>query len=362
MTFKEKILGFYNQHELRFNIGFFAFGFILDYFTAGEPDDLINIGMQVFYLTTIFIVLSLDHLVQNNVIQVSKRWEKVWDYRNLLIHFILGSILNLYSFFFLKSASVFNSMIFVVLLLAIVVANELPQIQRRGVDLKWALFVLCLFCFYTILFPILLGFLGWIPFVMSAAATVLSLYLHFRYMMSRQKDFKELSRAYLKPGLSVVVVFVFLYFVGLIPPVPLAVQNMGVYHNLKKENGVYLLSHEKPWWKFWQRGDQDFYFRSGDQIFFFGQIFSPARFNDQVVIHWLYKDPKAGWMTSDKVQMTVSGGRKQGFRGYSVKKNYQPGKWRVQVETTDGREIGRLYLTLTPDNRMEERVWQLDQF
>ena len=29
-----------------------------------------------------------------------------------------------------------------------------------------------------------------------------------------------------------------------------------------------------------------------------------------------------------------------------MKTHYQPGEWKVQVETTDGREIGRVYFEL----------------
>jgi hypothetical protein len=48
----------------------------------------------------------------------------------------------------------------------------------------------------------------------------------------------------------------------------------------------------------------------------------------------------------DSIPIRILGGRQEGFRGYGMKSNYQPGKWKVHVETTDGREIGRIYFTL----------------
>jgi hypothetical protein len=80
-------------------------------------------------------------------------------------------------------------------------------------------------------------------------------------------------------------------------------------------------------------------------------VFSPARFADQVQIRWYWKDPARGWTLHDSIPIRILGGREQGFRGYGVKSNYQPGEWKVQVETTDGREIGRVYfdLSLAPE-------------
>ena len=45
----------------------------------------------------------------------------------------------------------------------------------------------------------------------------------------------------------------------------------------------------------------------------------------------------------DGIPISIVGGREQGFRGYGVKANHQPGEWKVQVETVDDREIGRIY-------------------
>lgn len=362
MSLKEKSLAFYHQHEMKFHIGSFGLGFIFDYFAAEKIDSLPVIIHQVIYLLVIAWILTKEYLVTEGLSPVSPRWQKWWEYRGLVLHFFLGTLLNLYSFFYLKSASIFTGLVFLLILIGLVVVNELPHFRKSQIYLRWALWVLCVFSFYSMLFPLFLGFVGWLPFLLAASGTGLTLYFHFRILMKFQKDLKNLSLAFLRPGALVIGFFVGFYFIGWIPPVPLAAKNFGVYHRLDKQDGKFLLSYDRPWWKFWQNGDQDFYARSGDQIYFFARIFSPAKFSDEVTIHWLFKDPRQGWITSDKVRMAIHGGRQEGFRGYSVKQNYQPGDWRVQVETTDGREIGRLYFEVIPSDSVEERVFRIDSF
>jgi hypothetical protein len=63
-------------------------------------------------------------------------------------------------------------------------------------------------------------------------------------------------------------------------------------------------------------------------------------------MRWYRKDAPRRWSLTDSIPINIVGGRDQGFRGYGVKSNHQPGEWRVQVETTDGREIGRVYFRL----------------
>jgi hypothetical protein len=140
--------------------------------------------------------------------------------------------------------------------------------------------------------------------------------------------------------------FLVFYYVRLIPPVPLSIPFIGVYHAVEKSGDEYRLSHERPIWRVWQHGDQEFLAQPGDRIYVFFRIFSPTRFADQVQMRWFWKDDARGWVLQDSIPIKIVGGRAEGFRGYGFKSNYQPGDWKVQVETTDGREIGRVYFSL----------------
>jgi hypothetical protein len=81
-------------------------------------------------------------------------------------------------------------------------------------------------------------------------------------------------------------------------------------------------------------------------VFVFFRVFSPARFADQVQMRWYWEPGGRGWLLQDSIPIRIVGGREEGFRGYGFKTNFQPGRWKVQVETDDSREIGRVYFTL----------------
>jgi Protein of unknown function (DUF2914) len=59
--------------------------------------------------------------------------------------------------------------------------------------------------------------------------------------------------------------------------------------------------------------------------------------------HWQYRLSNGRmkhYATSDRIPITISGGREAGYRGYTVKQRPFAGDWRVDVETGDGRVIG----------------------
>lgn len=344
---KTRLLEFYEKNELKVDIAFFLGGFFFDIFTLSDVDDLWAIAQQVAYLLILGSILYFDFLGSHGFFQIPKRLEKIWNYRQLGFHFLLGSLLSVYSLFFLKSASLFSSVVFVALMMGLMVANELKRVQSGGINIKIGLYVICLFCFFSMLVPVILGFVGLVPFTISLILTGGVLYGVFVLLRRKIQDQKILQRYLIAPGGTVLALFFVFYMIGWIPPVPLSIQNMGIYHMIEKVDGNYVVSSETPWWKFWSRGDQDFIAEPQDKIYFFAEIFSPARFSDSVVLHWYFKDPRSGWQTTDRIPMAISGGRKNGYRGFAAKQNYSEGRWRISVETTDGREIGRIYFDVT---------------
>ena len=341
---KDRLLNYYNANERKINIWFFIGGIIFDIFTLAEIDSLFSIGQQVFYLITIGLLLYFDFLEKHSILSIqSERFNKLWQYRDMAIHFLMGGVLNMYSLFFLKSASFMASFVFLAFMVGMIVANELKIVQDNKINLKIALYFICVFSFFALIYPLVLGFVGWVPFSLAFISTALFIFLIYKILNRKLNDRRLLSKALLLPGLSIINLFLVFYTMGWVPPVPLSVNEIGIYHNVEKTgDGEYILFSEKPWWQFWRYGDQEFIAEPGDMIYVFVRIFSPASITDSVTLHWQQYIEKRGWMTTDKIPMTINGGRKEGYRGYAFKQNYQEGTWRVLVQTNEGHEIGRL--------------------
>lgn len=361
-NFKSRFLSYYEKNDVKFDISFFLAGFIFDVFTLADVDDPFSIAQQVIYLTIIGSILYFEFLNSIKALEPSPWLAKIWNYRQLIIHFFLGSLLSVYSLFFLKSSSLFSSLLFLLFISGLMILNEIKSFQKGRFDLKIGLFVICLFCFFSMLVPVILGFVGFVPFMLALSLTASVIYGVFKALQKNVADASLLYKRLVAPSGIVIIVFAVFYFFGWIPPVPLSVQNMGIYHMVEKNGSQYMASHENPWWRFWHKGDQDFKAEPNDKIYFFAQIFSPGRFDDSVILHWYYKDPRQGWTSTDKIPMRVTGGRKNGYRGFSTKQNYTPGEWRISVETTDAREIGRIYFDVTTVEISPDRSFQLEIF
>jgi hypothetical protein len=344
------LAAFAARHERGLAAGFFAAGFLFDIFTLGRIDSWLTIGQQAAYLAIVTAILA-HQLRDRGQVQISEVAGQraaeqrdphlspilrlYFEWRNAALHFLLGSLLSAYTLFFFKSSSLLVSFAFMLVLVGLLVANELPQFKRLGLPFKFALLALCYLAFFAAVTPIATGSIGVFNFLLSMAIGAVPLVALGLYLRARREIMIPLG--------SVLLVFLLFYFFRLIPPVPLSIPFMGVYHGVERTKDGYLLQHERPFWKVWHHGDQDFCAQGGDRVFVYFRIFSPGRFSDQVLMRWYWKDEKRGWTLHDTIPIKIVGGREEGFRGYAFKTNYAFGDWKVQIETGDGREIGRIY-------------------
>jgi hypothetical protein len=342
---------YYEHNERRIAVWSFVGGFVFDILTLDRIDSWYTIGQQAVYLLVVTAALLQMFFEEGkparDLAAMSGLKRAYFQYRTAIVHFFLGSLISLYTLFFFKSSSLFVSFGFMVVLALLLVVNESERFRKSGLAFKFALLSLCGLSFTAALVPVVIGSIGTVVFLLSMVVGCLPMALLYRRILIHSPERAQQARRQMMMPFGVVLAtFLALYVVRIIPPVPLSIPFIGVYHGVERDGDAFRLSHERPFWRFWDNGDQKFAAQPGGKIYVFFRIFSPTRFSDQVQVRWYLKDGAGKWRAQDGIPISIVGGRAQGFRGYGMKSNYQPGSWKVQVETTDEREIGRVYFDL----------------
>ena len=274
---KTKITDFLNKYETRMEIAFFVGGFLFDIWMLAAPDEIFSIIQQIVYLAIIAMLIHFELLHRLQKWRPQGRLVKIWNYRTFILHFLLGSLLSVYSLFYIKSSSLFGSLIFLIFMISLLLANELPFVKKSNVSLKVGLYAICLFSFLSIVYPIAYGSIGLIPFFFSIITTLAIFYFHFNYLKNLITERYILIKALLAPAYSIMGIFFVFYFLGWIPPVPLSVKSHGIYHFIEKKEGNYYLSFVDHFFSFLYPSDLEFSAQPLDKIYYYAQIYSPAR-------------------------------------------------------------------------------------
>ena len=324
---------------------FFAAGFLFDTVAIGRVDSWHMLAQQALYLALVTAVLTQMFFVPEAPAPESLPRLKRWYYRQrvAILSFFLGTLLNVYTVFFFKSSSLVVSFSFMLVMIALLVLNEFGPLKRLGVAFRFALLSVCGLSFCATVVPMAFGRISVPIFLASMAVGCVPMLALAAWIRSRAPErFAAARNQMLVPFGLMLTLFLGAYLLRVIPPVPLSIPFIGVYHSVERTPDGYRLSHERPAWAFWRNGDQQFAAQPGDRLYVFFRVFSPASFADEVTLRWFHREAR-GWALQDAIPIKIVGGRAEGFRGYGFKTKYQPGAWKVQIETTDAREIGRVY-------------------
>jgi hypothetical protein len=369
-----RILQLRRQHPRTEAALFFAAGFLFDSLAVGRIDEAFTLLQMAAYLAILATLMLMEERHRAGRFSPPRFLARAWRFAEGAIHFLFGTLLNVFTLFYLKSTSGLLSVLFLIFLGALLLVNELPRFRKRGPMVRFALLSMCLTTYLALLLPVLLGFLS--PWLFSAAVVLAcgALIGLLRALPRGTSDAPGMGHRMAVPALGMQAFLVAAYFAGIIPPVPLSVQYIGIYHEVEIVSGsedpgaaapspgrTYLLKHQRPWWLPWRHGDQDFKARAGDVVHCFARIFAPNGFRDAVFVHWRVRGLHGGWEDQGRARLEISGGRDAGFRADATKKNYRPGRWRVEIETEDGRDFGVIQFTLRDDPSTEDRTFAIDR-
>ena len=262
------------------------------------------------------------------------------------IQFLLGGLFSAYTIFYSQSASLTTTAVFFALLIVLLVGNEFlrDRLTNANVRLLVSLYALVVFSFFTFFLPVLIGAMNTVVFLigagLSAAVTIKVVRLIYQQQEPAPSRWEEAWTSL--PAIALIVVLVGFYFLKWIPPVPLSLKFAGAYHKVAKVDDEFQLEFEKAaWYHFWKRSDDPFH--GEGPTYCFTAVFAPVALHTTIFHRWQYR-PDAGWnfLMTDRIPIAIAGGRERGYRGYTVKQRVMPGDWRVDVETAEGRVIGRV--------------------
>jgi Protein of unknown function (DUF2914) len=288
--------------------------------------------------------------------------QKTKAYHTPALHFLFGSLFSAYAIVYSRSASLNSSAIFLGVIVIVLIANEFYHHRFSTLTLQVTLYALVTFSFFTFFLPVMTGYMNTFVFLLgvglSMAVVIRVVTLTYRGVSLPSPWSPVLTGL---PAIGLVAVFTGFYFLNWIPPVPLSLKFAGIYHHVEKTDDVYHLTFEEgAWYDFWKDGDD--VIRGEGPAYCFISVFAPVRLETTIFHHWQYRpysksetNNERPFHTTDRIPITISGGREAGYRSYTVKNHVNPGDWQVTIETEDERVIDRIvFSVLDPKEEKQE--------
>jgi hypothetical protein len=348
-TLFARLSSFKSRNDRVLSTAFFLGGFLFDAVMLSRIDEPLMLVQQGGYLIICGLLLAFQQKMELKKLEPPVWLRKPWKYADHLLHFMLGTLLNAYSIFYFQSASGITAVCFVVAVAALLAFNEMPRFHKLGPVMLYALYSICLTSYFAYLIPVMIGDLRPWMFYLAVAAAGSVCFLQVYVLLRWSQSYLHVARHAAIPAFGVQALFVLLYALRIAPPVPLAIKQIGIYHDVKRVEGGWELSQQPKTWKFWQRPDAVFLERPGDKLFCFARIFAPRHFHDGISIVWFHHDPHRGWTQAHRLALTVSASSAVGFATDAYLTEPMPGDWRVEIESQDGRTIGLLHFSVALD-------------
>ena len=334
---------------------FFLSGIVYDTLTLTRIDRLQDNLILLLYLVLLGVLVVLtgrlgvapavlgEHAPSPGL---TRTFVRVRPYYPMAMQFLLGSLFSAYAIFYSRSATLTGTGIFFGLLILLLVGNEFLRDRLSNLRLLVSLYAVVCFAFFTFFLPVVLGYMNSVVFLIGAIVSVAVILrvVQLIYRDNAERSSQEAVRVTV-PAVVLIAGLVGFYFLNWIPPVPLSLKFGGMYHEIKRTGDQFALTFERQWYQVWKRSDTTY--PANTPIYCFTAVFAPVDLNTTIYHHWYFRpNSDRPFIHADKIPIKISGGREGGYRAYSFKQGLDPGDWRVDIEASDGRIVGRVSVTV----------------
>lgn len=343
------------KHEKYAPIAFFIGGFIFDTLTLGRIDRFYDLTVLSLHMTSLTLTLYVFNLVDDG------RWKNTFlepyeEYFPLAIQFFFGGLSSAFVIYFSRSVSLSRTVSFFLILIGLLLANELLKKRISNKYLQFGVYFFISFTFFAFMVPVFLREMNSRIFIYSGLASLASTFALIIIVYLRSAS----TRSELGLGkLLVIIVAIYItinlfYYFKLIPPVPLALNAGIVAHRVEKKDNTYIVGYEAgEWYFFWRKHKTKFHYRPDEDVFIFSSIFAPTDLKQSVLHRWYKYDKEIDeWLVVEDIGFEITGGRNDGFRGYTYKNNVTEGQWKVEVITDEELVLGVIDFEIVTTTKM----------
>lgn len=331
----------------------FICGFIVDNLTLTRVDLLYNhlyfIGLIVLggMVITLIQITDVTHASHpKTLVSFMMRYRAILP---ALVQFIFGGLMSGFLIFYTRGASLAASWPFLLVLLLLFLGNEFMRSRYEQLLFQVSVFFFLLFSYITFLLPVVIRQIGDAVFLVSGLLSLGCILLFLLILRQLAPTIILMHRRALLTSIGCIyLTFNIFYFLNLIPPLPLSLTNLGIYHSVTKTpEGGYVTAYEhSAWYTPWRDTSATFHTTKQDSAYCFSAVFAPARLSTAIVHAWEYFDETRGrWIEKGRFSYTIQGGRDGGYRGYSSIRDPVPGKWKCSIQNERGQTLGTITFT-----------------
>ncbi len=337
----QRVRELYDRYEKLLMPTMLVGGFLLDYITFANIEIRTTLAILFAQWFLAGSAILFIHFYDEQKLPISALLNYMRLFAPLLLQFTFGALLGSSLIFYWFSGAFSVSWPLFGMVVLLMIFNERFRDYLEKLWVQVSVYFFCTISLVSLALPFLLASLSAWLFVLASLGSLVLFLLDVHFLSKWLENLRQQKKNIIVSIFCITIIMNLLYFTNIIPPIPLALRDAGVYHNLYLSGGKYVMKSESE--NFFKTAifGQTIYAKPGEKIYLYTAIFAPAKLQTTIVHRWQYYDEiKKEWIDKGKLSFIINGGRKDGYKGYSWLSNLAEGKWRVYVQNERGQVLG----------------------